>query len=313
MSGSNSAVEFLPSKQAVAGSNPVSRSTSLPDRPRHVIPPEDFWVNLSHSFFVAYDNVDQVVRWLPDALAQVATGVRRSKRQLHTTNTLNRFKLSCMIGVTARTPTVSLRREDVAGRTLVFNLKPLETKRAEYDIQTEISALRDELMSDYAHTIQQTLRVPLEDVEVADPGMRMADFARVATRIGRSLGDLHSQKSDEVIAKLRASQHQFATEEDTLAVLSGLWIGRNKPLAPDQMDLGVVSNNGCRVTPTELQSELNALAKELEHPRALRVGQCAQQPDQHHGSGSLRGVRHHQGSEEIWTLVGVSSQGGAGP
>ena len=28
-SGSNSAVEFLPSKQAVAGSNPVSRSTYL--------------------------------------------------------------------------------------------------------------------------------------------------------------------------------------------------------------------------------------------------------------------------------------------
>ena len=225
---------------------------------------EDFWVNLSHAFFVAYDNVDQIVRWLPDALAQVATGVRRSKRQLHTTNTLNRFKVSCMVGVTARTPTVSLRREDVAGRTLLFNLKPLEAKRAEFDIQTEITGLRDELMSDYAHTIQRTLRVPLDQVQVADPGMRMADFARVATRIGMGLGGARVQKTHQVMAKLRAAQHEFATEEDSLAVLLGIWIGRAKPSQPGEMDIGPVPNNGRRVTPTELQGELNALAKELD-------------------------------------------------
>ena len=225
---------------------------------------DDFWVNLSHSFFVAYDNVDQVVRWLPDALAQVATGVRRSKRQLHTTHSLSRFNISCMLGVTARTPSVSLRREDVAGRTLIFNLKPLASKRAEFEIQIEIDRLRDLLMSDYAHTVQKTLRVPLSTVKVADPGMRMADFARVATRIGMGLGDLHAQKTDEVMGKVRAAQHEFATEEDSLATLLGLWIGRSKPPLPGEMDLGPTPNNGRNVTPTELMAELNALAKELD-------------------------------------------------
>ena len=225
---------------------------------------DDFWVNLSHSFFVAYDNVDQVVRWLPDALAQVATGVRRSKRQLHTTNTLSRFNISCMLGVTARTPSVSLRREDVAGRTLIFNLKPLASKRAEFEIQSEIDRLRDLLMSDYAHTIQKTLRVPLSRVAVADPGMRMADFARVATRIGMGLGDLHAQKTVEVMSKIRLAQHEFATEEDSLATLLGLWIGRSKAPAPGEMDLGPTPNNGRQVTSSELMAELNALAKELD-------------------------------------------------
>ena len=225
---------------------------------------EDFWVNLSHSFFVAYDNVDQFVRWLPDALAQVATGVRRSKRQLHTTNVLNRFKISCMVGVTARTPTVSLRREDVAGRTLLFSLKPLKSKRAEYDIQAEVSILRDQLMSDYAHTVQRTLRVPLDEVKVADPSMRMADFARVATRIGRGLGELQSQKTDEVLAKIRLSQHTFATEEDTLTTLLGIWVGRSKPTPPGEMELGPIPNNGRPIYCEELRKELNDLAKEYD-------------------------------------------------
>ena len=145
---------------------------------------DDFWVNLSHSFFVTYDNVDQYVKWLPDALAQVATGIRRSKRVLHTTNEMQRFKINCMVAATARTPSGSLRREDVAGKSLVFNLSRLESKRAEFEMDAEVARLRDDLLSDYAGIVQKTLWVPLADVEVADPGMRMADFARVATRIG---------------------------------------------------------------------------------------------------------------------------------
>ena len=225
---------------------------------------EDFWVNLSNSFFVTYDNVDQVVRWLPDALAQVATGIRRSKRQLHTTNQMNRFKVSCMVAVTARTPTVSLRREDVAGRTLVFSMKTLESKRAEYEMQEEIALLRNELMSDYARMVQGALRVPLSEVEVADPGMRMADFARVATRIGMGLGDKMSRSATDVMTKIRAAQNRFATEEDSLASLLGVWIGRSRPSPDGTMDLGATPNNGRKVTTRELLVELNAIAREFD-------------------------------------------------
>ena len=225
---------------------------------------EDFWVNLSNSFFVTYDNVDQVIRWLPDALAQVATGIRRSKRQLHTTNQMNRFNVSCMVAVTARTPSVSLRREDVAGRTLVFNLMTLGAKRAEYEIQEEIAAMRNTLLSDYAGMVQKALRVPLSTVEVADPGMRMADFARVATRIGMGLGGGMSRRTTDVMTKIRAAQNRFATEEDSLTSLLSIWIGRSSPQPEGTFDVGETPNNGRRVTTRQLMVELNAIAKEFD-------------------------------------------------
>ena len=225
---------------------------------------EDFWINLAHSFFLTYDNVDQVIRWLPDALAQVATGIRRSKRQLHTTSQLHRTKISCVLAVTARTPTGSLRREDVAGRTLVFTMKPPEEKRAEFDIQDEILRLRDDLMSDYAGMVQQALTVPLAEVEVSDPGMRMADFARVATRIGKGLGEEMGAITDEVVSRIRLSQYRFATEEGSLTTLLGIWLSRDQTRSSGGMDLGDVSNAGRKVTTRELLVELNAIAKEFD-------------------------------------------------
>ena len=225
---------------------------------------EDFWINLSHSFFVTYDNVDQVIRWLPDALAQVATGIRRSKRQLHTTSQLHRTRVSCMLAVTARTPTSSLRREDVAGRTLVFTMKPLDAKRAEFDIQEEIIRLRNDLMSDYAGMVQKALTVPLDEVEVADPGMRMADFARVATRLGKGLGPEMGAITDEVVRRIRLAQHRFATEEDSLSTLLGIWLTRKQPKDGGGFDLGEVPNEGRGVTTGELLLEMNAIAKEFD-------------------------------------------------
>ena len=225
---------------------------------------EDFWINLSHSFFVCYDNVDQYIRWLPDAMAQVATGVRRSRRQLHTTSTLHRSRISCMLAVTARTPTVSLRREDVAGRSLVFTLKRLETKRAEYDIQGEIKERRADLLSDYAKMVQKALGVPLDGVEIADPGMRMADFARVATRIGKGLGQEMGDLTDEAISAIRSAQNRFAIEEDHLSTLLELWLGRSKQIEGNGMDLGEMPNEGRAVLAKDLQLELQAIAKEFD-------------------------------------------------
>jgi hypothetical protein len=111
---------------------------------------ESFWVAVTNSAFVAWDNVDQLIRWLPDALATVVTGVAQPKREYFTTNKLVEHTPHCMLAVTARTPTMSLRREDVAGRLLPFSMEPLSEKREEFEIHDQIITLRDDLMSDYA-------------------------------------------------------------------------------------------------------------------------------------------------------------------
>ena len=225
---------------------------------------EDFWVNLSHSFLAVYDNVDQPIRWLPDALAQVATGVRRSRRQLHTTSNLYRSRISAMMAVTSRTPSYSLRREDVADRTLVFTLKRLDEMRTESEIQQEARHRRNDLLSDYAKIVQRALLVPWDEVKVADPSMRMADFARVATRIGHGLGEEMRSLTDEAISRIRLSQNRFATEEDVLTTLLKFWLTRHKPVVDGSMDLGSVANEGRAVTTAELLPELNAIAREFD-------------------------------------------------
>ena len=214
---------------------------------------DDFWTNLTHTFFCCYDNVDQTIRWLPDALAQAATGVRRSKRQLHTSSKLHRRDISCMLALTARTPTGSLRREDVADRSLLFHLDDLPAKRPEYDIQNEVARLRDDLMSDYATMVQKTLRVPLESVQVADPGVRMADFALVITRIGAGLGPDIRALTDEAILRIKPAQQRFATEEDVLTTLLEIWLTESAP-----------SRDGEFVPTRQLLPQLREIAKEKD-------------------------------------------------
>ena len=257
---------------------------------------DDFWVALVHSFFCCYDNIDQAIKWLPDALAQVATGVRRSKRQLHTSSKLHRRTISSMLALTARTPTGSLRREDVADRTLLFQLEHLSGKRPEADIQDEVARLRDELMSDYAGMVQRTLRVPLDTVKVADPEVRMADFALVATRIGESMGQEIRDLTDETISLIRPSQSRFATEEDFLATLLDIWITRSH---------GDISNQGRAVPTQELLDDFRNIAKErdlkfnIKNPVALgiRLGNIKSALSQRYDI-----VRDRSSESKTWTF-----------
>ncbi|MDP6714131.1 MAG: hypothetical protein QF368_05860, partial [SAR202 cluster bacterium] len=225
---------------------------------------EAFWVALTNSPFVVWDNVDQYIRWLPDALATSVTGSGQPMRQLHTTNQMARYKASCMIAVTARTPTISLRREDVAGRMLMWYMTTLTEKRDEFAIHEEIARNRDLLMSDYARMIQKSLAVSLDDVVVADKGLRLADFARIVTRIGMGLGPEIAAMTDEVIKKIRESQSGFATEEDSVAALLAIWVARAKPTEDGQMEMEPISNNGRKILASDLLNELAEIAKEFD-------------------------------------------------
>ena len=173
-----------------------------------------------------------------------------------------------MLALTARTPTGSIRREDVADRSLLFQLETLPAKRPEFAIQEEVARLRDELMSDYAGMVQRALRVPLDTVKVADPEVRMADFALVATRIGESMGQEIRDLTDETISLIRPAQHKFATEENFLSTLLDIWITRSN---------GAISNNGRPVPTQELLDDFRQIAKErdlkfkIQSPVALGI------------------------------------------
>lgn len=92
--------------------------------------------------------------------------------------------------------------------------------------------------------------------------MRMADFARVATRVGHGLSAHVGVLTESLMSKLARSQRRFAVEADELTELLGIWIGRCQPRQDNSMIYEEVPNAGRSVATQSLFAELNTIAKE---------------------------------------------------
>ncbi|MBI2867274.1 MAG: hypothetical protein HYX97_02930 [Chloroflexi bacterium] len=228
---------------------------------------EDYWTTVTTRSFAAFDNVDKPIRWLEDALATASTGTQISKRRLHTTNEEAVYEARAFLSLTARTP--RFRREDVASRILILHLDRLLEKKAEGDLQREVMAQRDLLLSEYVHILNRVVAQP--PVPSLDPTFRMQDFAALASRIGTALGKADLTRA--VLQKSKRSQHIYATEEDPLYDLLLEWVARTSPRRSD-LD-AIVSNNGRRTPTGDLFNEIRALAETLgarfnyANPKAL--------------------------------------------
>ena len=230
---------------------------------------DDFWGTITSRPFATFDNVDGYFPWLNDALAQAATGVQVTKRRLYTTNATVAYTPRCIISLTARTPT--FRREDVASRLLIFHLDRLPEKRGEYELLEEIRVRRNELMSNFAQMLNDVLAI--ETPADVDQSIRLADFARIAARIGEGLG-LGDMTSD-ILRALRKSQFAYATEDDSLVIAIDAWLSQS-PNGTGEMDLGH-TNNGRRLPVSQLFTELRDLAMaqglpwRIKSPTALGI------------------------------------------
>ena len=215
---------------------------------------EQFFVNVTNRGFVVFDNVDQFVPWLQDALAQVVTGIKITKRVLHTTNQAASFRANAFLAMTARTP--KFRREDVSERLVIFELDKLTQKLAEKQLLQEVVSRRNELMSDYANLLNKVIATP--EPPSGYQSLRLADFANVATRIGAAMGQ--SERTAQVLKRLRLAQRLYAAEESDVRILLDSWLG----LTAHDEELGqTVLNEGRAVSPTALFKELQAVAEDL--------------------------------------------------
>ncbi len=197
--------------------------------------------------------MDRYVPWLDDALATSATGMRVTKRVMRTTNTMISYTPRAFIALTVRTP--RFRREDVGERMLIFHLEKLHKKRPENEIQTEVARFRYLLLSDYARLLNEV--VDTADPDYPEATIRLADFAKMAIRVGASLG--LEEEARVAVEKLKKAQWLYATEEDDLYILLDNWLSR---IPREQMDIGT-GNRGRPVSPTTLSEELHEIADEL--------------------------------------------------
>ena len=221
---------------------------------------DDFWTTVTTRPWVTFDNVDGYFPWLNDALAQSSTGVQVTKRRLHTTNDAANYIPRCTISLTARTPT--FRREDVASRLLLFHMDRIGEKRPEFELIEEVVTHRDALMSDFANSVNAVLRA--EPTMVVDPNIRLADFARIAARVGWGLGA--EDLTVATLGKLRQSQYTYATEENPVYLAVDAWL----PLAPPEgTQLGLdktQTNDGRRIYARDLYRELTVLCEQQGMP-----------------------------------------------
>ena len=110
--------------------------------------------------------------------------------------------------------------------------------------------------------IQKALQVPMDTVVVADPGMRLMDFQRVATRLGMGLG--MEAETHQLFTRFRDSQALFATEEDSIAVCLEIWVSGHKPIGEDEQAemLNPILNNGRKALTSNLHKELTKIASD---------------------------------------------------
>lgn len=212
----------------------------------------DFFVATTNNPFCGFDNADKYIPWLEDALATSATGMKITKRVLHTTNESISYIPKAFIALTARTP--HFRRDDVSERMIPFRVEKLPEKVAEYKLLQTVLDYRDRLMSEYCRLLNQTVAVV--DSEPWDAGLRIADFGSVAMRIGAGLGC--SEKVAEILLALQTSQKMFATEENDLVNLIEFWASENTQAGPAGID---VPNNARKIYAAQLFQELKALAE----------------------------------------------------
>lgn len=217
--------------------------------------PEDFYVATTSRPLVAYDNVDQNIPWLEDALATSSTGARRTMRELFTTNRHVDFTPKAFIGMTARTP--RFRRDDVASRLVIWHVETIKDMATDFDLNEQVRVNRNLLMSEYVDLVNQVVRS--KEIPDYDRSLRIADFAQLAARIGGGLGIPNQALS--ALKKLKGAQYAYTTEEDALYHLLMDWIDR--PVREGTQVGFDPNSDGRMVSLKELGEDLTHVAENL--------------------------------------------------
>lgn len=207
--------------------------------------PDGFVAAVTSEPLVMFDNVDERISWLPDALARLATGTEFPRRQLYTTNEMVSFKGDCWLGLNARTTKFMENRDDLPDRTLVLRTKRIENFVGESQLLAEVAQHRDELWSELLDELQAIVRHLKQARELVPVRFRMADFASFALQVGALWGC--SQEVEVIFAKLEREQSELVFEEEPILQVLELWL--EKP-----------ENRGREVDSTTLQKEFSSLA-----------------------------------------------------
>ena len=170
----------------------------------------DFWPVLEAGGVLIADNADTKVQWLPDALAQAATGLGRTQRKLYTDKDLVAHRARSWVALTTARPEAFAGDPGLADRLLIVRMDRRRGETRDADLSREITDARNAGLS----WIAQTIATALADDTEPPPGLnqRHPDFARFAFRLGRALG--REAEAVEALSAAEADKALFCLEND---------------------------------------------------------------------------------------------------
>lgn len=215
---------------------------------------KDFSVTLLRSPICLLDNIDNYVKWLPNAVAAYATGSEWSHRQLFTDDAQVTIKPRSWIAVTTRNPS-SFRRDDVADRCIVFKFARREQRSGYlrvHELRNKILADRDMLYGEWLWHLNNIVK-RLREAPLSNPPSqhRLADYAALTYTIADATA-IDRPTLDKAFQELQVERDTLTLDSDPLSALIGIWIDKG--------------NAGRPVTARELYKELSMLA-------------CTEEPD----------------------------------
>lgn len=206
--------------------------------------------------FVAFDNADAPIKWLPDRLATFATGHEFELRELYTTNQLAVFKPMASIVLTSRDP--HFRRPDVAERLLIAKLMRPKEFIPESEVVRDLMKRRDSVWSDLLDTLNWALNALRDNLEAPRMDFRMADYASFGWRISMAQGgDRAASAFCEALKNLEKEQASYTTEEDPVTMCLGTWLQKENGFGREKK-----SNFGREIDTGLLYKELSEIARE---------------------------------------------------
>ena len=203
----------------------------------------DLFVGAQNRHFLVFDNLSNIGDVFADCFCRLSTGGGFSARSLHTDSDETTFNL-CRPIMMNGIPSGLLGRPDLADRSIVVELKPLEERRPETELAADFERLQPGLLGLICDALSSALR-NLGTTRLEDPP-RMIDAAMWAEAAAQGLG-FEKGRLASVWSRNRRSSDRDALAVDDVALSVLKLLSEN------------ISWTG---SPTELYNELTRLAGE---------------------------------------------------
>jgi len=142
---------------------------------------------LSHHWFIGYDNITTMPNWISDALCRACTGEGMSKRVLYTDDEDKIYSFRRCIGLNGINVVAS--KEDLLDRSILFELKRIisENRREESAIWREFEEASPYILGGIFDTLVNAIKLyPTVKLNKLN---RLADFTRWGYAIAEGMGE----------------------------------------------------------------------------------------------------------------------------